>query len=50
MYFLMTDPIVILVVALMNIFSLPKIYYLLTVPPLVWNGWKGLGAHTSIGR
>ena len=26
----------------------PENYYLLTVPPLVWNGWKGLGEHTSI--
>jgi len=29
-------------------FLSPENYYLLTVPPLVWNGWKGLGAHTSI--
>jgi dTDP-4-dehydrorhamnose 3,5-epimerase len=26
----------------------PENYYLLTVPPLVWNGWKGLGEKTSI--
>ena len=26
----------------------PENYYLLTVPPLVWNGWKGLGECTSI--
>ena len=26
----------------------PENYYLLTVPPLVWNGWKGLGKNTSI--
>ena len=26
----------------------PENYYLLTVPPLVWNGWKGLGEHMSI--
>lgn len=29
-------------------FLSPENYYLLTVPPLVWNGWKGLGEHTSI--
>jgi len=29
-------------------FLSPENYYLLTVPPLVWNGWKGLGEHNSI--
>jgi dTDP-4-dehydrorhamnose 3,5-epimerase len=29
-------------------FLSPENYFLLTVPPLVWNGWKGLGVHTSI--
>ena len=29
-------------------FLSPENYFLLTVPPLVWNGWKGLGEHTSI--
>jgi len=29
-------------------FLSPENYYLLTVPPLVWNGWKGLGEHTAI--
>lgn len=29
-------------------FLSPENYYLLTVPPLVWNGWKGLGERTSI--
>ncbi len=26
----------------------PENYYLLTVPPLIWNGWKGLGNKESI--
>ena len=26
----------------------PENYFLLTVPPLVWNGWKGLGEDLSI--
>ena len=26
----------------------PENYFLLTVPPLVWNGWKGLGEDMSI--
>ena len=26
----------------------PDNYFLLTVPPLVWNGWKGLGEDLSI--
>ncbi len=29
-------------------FLSPENYYLLTVPPLVWNGWKGVGDKTSI--
>ena len=29
-------------------FLSPENYFLLTVPPQVWNGWKGLGEHTSI--
>lgn len=29
-------------------FLSPENYYLLTVPPLVWNGWKGVGDRTSI--
>jgi len=29
-------------------FLSPENYYLLTVPPLVWNGWKGLGEHSAI--
>lgn len=29
-------------------FLSPENYHLLTVPPLVWNGWKGLGERTSI--
>ena len=29
-------------------FLSPENYVLLTVPPLIWNGWKGIGAHTSI--
>ena len=29
-------------------FLSPKNYFLLTVPPLIWNGWKGLGVDTSI--
>jgi len=29
-------------------FLSPENYCLLTVPPLVWNGWKGLGEHTAI--
>ena len=26
----------------------PENYFLLTVPPLIWNGWKGLGIDKSI--
>lgn len=26
----------------------PENYFLLTVPPLIWNGWKGIGIHKSI--
>ena len=26
----------------------PENYYLLTVPPLVWNGWKGIGGEEAI--
>ena len=29
-------------------FLSPENYFLLTVPPLVWNGWKGIGLDTSI--
>jgi len=29
-------------------FLSPENYYLLTVPPMVWNGWKGIGIETSI--
>jgi dTDP-4-dehydrorhamnose 3,5-epimerase len=29
-------------------FLSPENYCLLTVPPLIWNGWKGIGAETSI--
>lgn len=29
-------------------FLSPENYCLLTVPPLVWNGWKGIGDSTSI--
>jgi dTDP-4-dehydrorhamnose 3,5-epimerase len=29
-------------------FLSPENYFLLTVPPLVWNGWKGIGDETSI--
>lgn len=29
-------------------FLSPENYCLLTVPPLVWNGWKGLGVTSSI--
>ena len=31
-----------------EIFLSPENYCLLTVPPLIWNGWKGLGQHSSI--
>jgi len=29
-------------------FISPENYYLLTVPPLVWNGWKGIGTTEEI--
>jgi len=29
-------------------FLSPENYSLITVPPLVWNGWKGMGNETSI--
>jgi dTDP-4-dehydrorhamnose 3,5-epimerase len=29
-------------------FLSPENYSLITVPPLVWNGWKGMGSETSI--
>ena len=29
-------------------FLSPENYSLITVPPLVWNGWKGVGGETSI--
>jgi dTDP-4-dehydrorhamnose 3,5-epimerase len=29
-------------------FMSPENYFLLSVPPLVWNGWKGIGKEISI--
>jgi dTDP-4-dehydrorhamnose 3,5-epimerase len=29
-------------------FLSPENYSLITVPPLIWNGWKGIGSETSI--
>lgn len=29
-------------------FLSPENYVLITVPPMVWNGWKGIGDETSI--
>jgi len=29
-------------------FLSPENYCLITVPPMIWNGWKGLGSDTSI--
>ena len=29
-------------------FLSPENYCLVTVPPLIWNGWKGIGSETSI--
>jgi len=29
-------------------FLSPENYFLLTVPPLVWNGWKGIGEKVSV--
>ncbi len=29
-------------------FLSPENYYLLTVPPQIWNGWKGIGNENSI--
>ena len=29
-------------------FLSPENYFLLTVPPLIWNGWKGIGDKISI--
>jgi len=29
-------------------FMSPENYFLLTVPPMVWNGWKGVGTTESI--
>ena len=29
-------------------FLSPENYSLITVPPLIWNGWKGIGNETSI--
>ena len=26
----------------------PENYFLLTVPPMIWNGWKGIGDKSSI--
>jgi dTDP-4-dehydrorhamnose 3,5-epimerase len=34
--------------AIEEYFLSPENYYLLTVPPLIWNGWKGIGQTTSI--
>lgn len=31
-----------------EIFMSPENYYLVTVPPLIWNGFKGLGVGSSI--
>ena len=31
-----------------EIYLSPENYYLLTVPPLIWNGWKGIGSKDSI--
>jgi len=31
-----------------EIFLSPENYCLLTVPPLIWNGWKGIGSKDSI--
>ncbi len=33
---------------LQEIFLSPENYYLATVPPLVWNGFKGVGTETAI--
>ena len=32
----------------MEIFTGPENYQLITIPPLVWNGTKGIGETTSI--
>jgi dTDP-4-dehydrorhamnose 3,5-epimerase len=29
-------------------FLSPENYCLITVPPLIWNGWKGIGSNSSI--
>lgn len=29
-------------------FMSPEDYYLLTVPPMIWNGWKSIGNNVSI--
>jgi len=29
-------------------FLSPENYLLLTIPPLIWNGWKGIGDNVSI--
>ena len=31
-----------------EIFMSPENYCLVTVPPLIWNGWKGIGSNVSI--
>ena len=31
-----------------EVFLSPESYFLITVPPLVWNGFKGIGTKTSI--
>tara|TARA_B110000444_G_scaffold251979_1_gene280626 strand:+ start:486 stop:935 length:450 start_codon:yes stop_codon:yes gene_type:complete len=33
---------------LQEFFMSPEDYFLLTVPPLIWNGWKGIGENVSI--
>ena len=37
-----------LAAVLTNITLSPENYFLLTVPPLIWNGWKGIGVNKSI--
>ena len=33
---------------LQEFFMSPENYFLLTVPPFIWNGWKGIGDKASI--
>ena len=35
---------------LQEFFMSPENYFLLTVPPLVWNGWKGIGDKNAAKR